>query len=248
MGEYGEKVEVTLLTRKRNNANEANSEKIKLMNTRYAFLSEPEDGEKINVGLLKELTGSEEVVSRGLYQDSITFIMQAKLYLACNELPAIKAEDSALWRRIRVVECNSKFVENPNGDNEYLIDKTLPSRMRDDITWRRTFMNLLLQYYYKDIKEPDEVLVKTNEYRQTNNDFFNWLDEHIGIAPGKYLQISDICKMYLNKDKIHSSVSSKHRKEVEKYIKEKYPQQESEYQYQWIEEKSIQAWVNFDFK
>jgi hypothetical protein len=55
MGELGEKVEVTLLTRKRNNANESNSEKIKLMNKRFAFLSEPEDGEKINIGLLKEL-------------------------------------------------------------------------------------------------------------------------------------------------------------------------------------------------
>ena len=64
MGELGEKVEVTLLTRKRSNANEANTEKIKLLNKRFAFLSEPEDGEKINIGLLKELTGSEEIVAR----------------------------------------------------------------------------------------------------------------------------------------------------------------------------------------
>jgi hypothetical protein len=45
MGEIGEKIEVTLLTRKRNNANEANPEKIKLVNKRFGFLSEPEHGE-----------------------------------------------------------------------------------------------------------------------------------------------------------------------------------------------------------
>ena len=38
MGDFGEKVEVTLLTRKRSNANESNTEKIKLMNKRFAFL------------------------------------------------------------------------------------------------------------------------------------------------------------------------------------------------------------------
>ena len=37
MGEFGEKIEVTLLTRKRNNANEANPEKIKLVNKRFGF-------------------------------------------------------------------------------------------------------------------------------------------------------------------------------------------------------------------
>ena len=38
MGELAEKVEVTLLTRKRNNANEANTAKIKLVNRGFAFL------------------------------------------------------------------------------------------------------------------------------------------------------------------------------------------------------------------
>ena len=170
MGEFGEKVEVTLLTRKRNNANESNSEKIKLLNKRFAFLSEPEDGEKINIGLLKELTGSEEIVARGLYQDSLSFVMEAKLFLACNELPEIKGEDTALWRRIRAIDFPSRFVDDPKGPGEFKIDRTLPSRMREDLSWRQTFMNILLRYYSRDdIREPDEVKIKTNEY-QMNND------------------------------------------------------------------------------
>lgn len=169
IGDFGEKVEVTLLTRKRNNANEANTEKVKLLNKRFAFLSEPEDGEKINIGLLKELTGSEEIVARGLYQGSISFVMEAKLFLACNELPEIKGEDTALWRRIRVIDFPSRFVDEPKESNEYKIDRTLPSRIREDLTWRQTFMNILLEYYNKDIKEPEEVKMKTNEYRADND-------------------------------------------------------------------------------
>jgi P4 family phage/plasmid primase-like protien len=222
MGELGEKVEVTLLTRKRNNANEANSEKIKLQNKRFAFLSEPEDGEKINIGLLKELTGSEEIVARGLYQESMSFVMEAKLFLACNELPEIKGEDTALWRRIRVIDFPSRFVDDPKESDEFKIDRTLPSRMREDVTWRQTFINILLTYYHKTISEPQEVKVKTDEYRQENNDFYNWLEENMEEREGELLKLSEICQIYTGKTKISTHESGKYKKEIEKFIKQKY--------------------------
>ena len=224
LGELGEKVEVTLLTRKRNNANEANTEKIKLMHKRFAFLSEPEDGEKINIGLLKELTGSEEIVARGLYQESVSFVMEAKLFLACNELPEIKGEDTALWRRIRVIDFPSRFVDDPKEPGEFKIDRTLPSRMREDPSWRQTFMNILLEYYYYDIREPEEVQLKTNEYRQENNDFYNWLDENLEYSSNNndYIELKTICELYLKKNYSGSRVSSKYKKEIENWIKQKF--------------------------
>lgn len=226
MGDFGEKVEVTLLTRKRNNANEANTEKIKLMNKRFAFLSEPEDGEKINIGLLKELTGSEEIVARGLYQEAMSFVMEAKLFLACNELPEIKGEDTALWRRIRVIDFPSRFVDDPKEQNEYKIDRTLPSRMREDITWRQTFIKILLEYYTKDIREPTEVQVTTNEYRKENNDFFNWLEENVILKEDAVLNLKDVCLLY-HKKEITRKAKNKVKKEVEKWLSKKYPQLDS---------------------
>jgi P4 family phage/plasmid primase-like protien len=229
MGDFGEKVEVTLLTRKRNNANEANSEKIKLMHKRFAFLSEPEDGEKINIGLLKELTGSEEIVARGLYQDAVSFVMEAKLFLACNELPEIKGEDTALWRRIRVIDFPSRFVDEPKEENEFKIDRTLPSRMREDISWRQTFINILLSYYYKDVKEPQEVQVRTNEYRAENNDFFNWLEENIEYKEGEVLTLKELIELYLGKPIKKEREKSKYKKEIESFIKNKFRNVDHEY-------------------
>uniref|UniRef100_A0A6C0DZ45 SF3 helicase domain-containing protein n=1 Tax=viral metagenome TaxID=1070528 RepID=A0A6C0DZ45_9ZZZZ len=243
IGEFGEKVEVTLLTRKRNNANEANTEKIKLMNKRFAFLSEPEDGEKINIGLLKELTGSEEIVARGLYQESVSFVMEAKLFLACNELPDIKGEDTALWRRIRVIDFPSRFVDDPKEDNEYKIDRTLPSRMREDMSWRQTFANMLLEYYYKDVKEPVEVSVKTNEYRDENNPFEAWLDENIIQHTDGILNLKDICQLYLGKTGVPSRTSSKYKKEIERYIKSKYPDLPHLYKDTTLNGDKVRGWV-----
>jgi P4 family phage/plasmid primase-like protien len=229
MGDFGEKVEVTLLTRKRNNANEANSEKIKLLSKRFAFLSEPEDGEKINIGLLKELTGSEEIVARGLYQESVSFVMEAKLFLACNELPEIKGEDTALWRRIRVIDFPSRFVDEPKESNEFKIDRTLPSRMREDLSWRQTFMKILLDYYYKDVREPIEVQLKTNEYRQENNDFYNWLDDNIEYCENELLKLKDVVDLFVGKPVKKEREKSKFKKELENYIKLKYKTIKYEY-------------------
>jgi P4 family phage/plasmid primase-like protien len=251
MGEFGEKVEVTLLTRKRNNANEANTEKIKLLNKRFAFLSEPEDGEKINIGLLKELTGSEEIVARGLYQDSLSFVMEAKLFLACNELPEIKGEDTALWRRIRAVDFPSRFIDEPNGPGEYKIDRTLPSRMREDLTWRQTFMKILLDYYYRDnIKEPEEIKVKTNEYRQENNEFYSWLDQNIQLSNNEtdFIELKTICELFLEKQKIPSKTSSKYRKEVEKYIKEHFKSIKWEFDQFRVDNLRVRGWQFLKFQ
>jgi P4 family phage/plasmid primase-like protien len=247
MGDFGEKVEVTLLTRKRSNANEANTEKIKLMNKRFAFLSEPEDGEKINIGLLKELTGSEEIVARGLYQDAVSFVMEAKLFLACNELPEIKGEDTALWRRIRVIDFPSRFVDEPKNSNEYKIDRTLPSRMREDHSWRQTFINILLNYYYKDVKEPFEVQVKTNEYRQENNDFFNWMDENIMLSENAILQLAEVCELFIGK-KVGPRIMTKYKKEVEKYVKEKFKDVNWLYQKGTINDQNYRGWLNLCIK
>ena len=246
MGDFGEKVEVTLLTRKRNNANEANTEKIKLMNKRFAFLSEPEDGEKINIGLLKELTGSEEIVARGLYQESTSFVMEAKLFLACNELPEIKGEDTALWRRIRVIDFPSRFVDDPQESNEYPIDRTLPSRMREDISWRQTFMNILLKFYFQNVVEPEEVKIKTDEYRKENNDFYNWLDDNIVYQENNILKLKDLVELYTGK-LCGTKMINPFKKEIEKFIKEKFKSINYKYQNTSHEGKSYRGWIHLGF-
>jgi P4 family phage/plasmid primase-like protien len=223
MGELGEKVEVTLLTRKRNNAEAANPEKMKLMYKRFAFLSEPEDNEKINIGLLKELTGSEEIVARGLYQGSQTFVMETKLFLACNQLPEVKGEDPAIWRRVRIVNFPSRFVEEPKELNEFLIDRSLPARIREDISWRQTFLNILLDYYHKKVQEPESVKVKTNEYREDNNEIESWCNENITLAPGEYLEQKLLYIKYFQNDKTSNQVKNKMRNQVEVCFKKLFP-------------------------
>jgi P4 family phage/plasmid primase-like protien len=188
-GDYSCKFPVTLLTQKRAASNSASPELSRAKGRRFAVLQEPSEDERLNVGLMKELSGGDRVMARGLFQDPIEFKPQFKLLLLCNHLPNVPAQDAACWRRIRVVHFGSKFVANPSpqADNEFAIDASLCDRFD---AWKAHFMALLLEYYAQLkkggdlLEEPEEVLARTRDYQRDNDHITDYLDSSLRRAPG----------------------------------------------------------------
>lgn len=172
LGEYACRVPVSLLTQKRGLSSNASPEVIRMKGRRFVSMQEPESGEELKVGLLKELTGRDKIVARDLYKTSTEFLPQFKIFLCCNDLPNISADDYGTWRRLRVVEYKSKFVNEPKDSNkhEFKKDSTLYMKMSN---WKEAFLSILVKYYnnIKDegIIEPQEVMKYTNQYK-VNND------------------------------------------------------------------------------
>ena len=181
-GEYCIKFPITLLTGKRAASNAATSEIARSKGKRFACLQEPSEDEKLNVGLMKELSGGDKIQARALFKEPIEFKPQFKMILTCNNLPNVPSDDGGTWRRIRVVEFTSKFVENPNPSepNEFKMDTSIQHRFEE---WREHFMAMLLNKYevYKaeGIIEPDEVLKCTKEYQRNNDSFTEFVTQEI---------------------------------------------------------------------
>ncbi|GAX85148.1 hypothetical protein CEUSTIGMA_g12567.t1 [Chlamydomonas eustigma] len=188
-GDYCCKLPVTLLTQKRAASNAATSEVANAKGKRFASLQEPSEADgQINVGLMKELSGGDRIMARCIYKEPIEFKPQFKMILLCNYLPDVPSDDGGTWRRIRVVEFTSKFVDKPNpdvNDNEFPIDIDLLVKLQ---RWKEAFMALLLLYYKRyiveGIEEPAEVLRCTSEYKQQNDHLADFVqafvqkDEH----------------------------------------------------------------------
>jgi P4 family phage/plasmid primase-like protien len=226
-GELGEKLAPTLLTKPRKDASDANPELAKLMHKRFAFISEPEHNQTFNIAQLKELTGNEKIVARQLYKDSITFPMICHFYLACNELPALPSDlspdDESLDRRLRIVEFKSKFVKEPKKENEYKVDQDLPVLMDKDITWRQTMMNILLSYKDKDIDVLEQVLIRTNKYKEESNGLLIWVRENLKTSQGTKLSLKDICDAYTGgKFKLSTSNKSLLKENIEHVFEVEY--------------------------
>ena len=82
-------------------------------------MTEPRKGDTINEGIMKEITGEDEIQARHLHQEAFVFVPQFTLCCMTNYLFAIKSNDDGTWRRIRVVEHLSKFTDNPYNDSRF---------------------------------------------------------------------------------------------------------------------------------
>lgn len=199
-GDYCCKFPVTLLTQKRAASNAANSELARAKGKRFAVLQEPSEDEKLNVGLMKELSGGDKIMARALFKEAFEFKPQFKMVLTCNHLPNVPSDDGGTWRRIRLVEFTSKFVQDPDPErpNEFPIDTDLSSKFVD---WKEHFMSLLIEYYKKyteagSIREPEEVLKCTKEYQKNNDFYLEFKDDKIEDNEMGFLSVNDAFSMF----------------------------------------------------
>ena len=174
LGDYYISCPITIITRKRNSSNQASPELLRIKGARCGCFQETDENEKLNIGILKEITGNDTFMVRGLFKDPIEINPQIKFFIACNKKPRVDSADGGIWRRLLEIVFGSKFVETPIKPNEYLIDNTLKEKIKD---WAPLFASYLIHLYvneYKKLKiltEPEEVKISTEKYKSENDPF-----------------------------------------------------------------------------
>lgn len=225
-GSYCDTLPITLLTRKRGSSNAASPEVAKTKGKRFCVFQEPEDDDRIHIGYMKELTGGDVIEARALFKEPVKFKPQFKLLLTCNKLPDIPSSDGGTWRRLRVVEFGSKFVDDPKKPNEYKKDPYLPDKL---ITWKEAFMTILIErfkvYVVNGLKEPLEVIQYTNKYRENSDVFLEFINEVLEDTQNEddVMTLDNIYKYFSNWYKQSGKTGKKcpDRKELKTYLIEK---------------------------
>ena len=180
LGDYACKFSPSSLTQKRPPANTPQPELVRSKGRRTATAQELSHNEELNMAIIKEWTGGDKVIARGLYMDPIEFKIVFKLVLCCNHLPKITDDDDGTWRRIRVVPFNSRFVDTPDPRRrtEFKRDMHLSEKLP---LWRHAFMHMLISYYKRyqveGIKEPPIVMSATEEYQRATDVFLSFMNE-----------------------------------------------------------------------
>ncbi len=186
IGEYYATLPIALLTQKRAASNSAQGEVERTKGRRFAVLQEPSENDKINIGYMKELSGNDRILTRGLYKEPYEFKPQFKMILACNELPEVPSDDGGTWRRIRVIEFSSKFCENPDPEkpNEFPMDLQLNEKLE---RYADVFLSMLIERHKTinpvKIPEPREVINATQKYKQNNDVIGQYMGDNIITDP-----------------------------------------------------------------
>jgi len=178
LGDYTTSVDVSLLTNKRPNAGNASPDIIRLRGKRIFTFQEPEHDDKLRTGILKQYTGGDTIIARELFKAPVTFKLQGTMIMCCNDLPSVSSIDGGTWRRIRVIEFKSRFCDNPTKPNEFHIDPTIKTKIKE---WRPYFMSILIHWYnkylYEGLNEPEEVTKATDKYKVENDKFNEFFDQ-----------------------------------------------------------------------
>jgi len=201
--DYCCKLPVTLLTQQRARAEAATPALVRTKGKRFACLQEPDKNEEIQVGLMKELTGGDKIIARGLYGASVEFKPQFKLVMTCNDKPSISGNDKGVWRRVSVVEFIAEFLDDPDPNEPYQfkIDEDLNEKLQE---WPEAFIYLLLSKYFplyrkNGLKEPSEIKKNTENYHVETDMYIQFFNEklvELENCNGKGLKIDDIYFVY----------------------------------------------------
>lgn len=156
----------------------ANSDIARLKGARFVRASESNDGARFDEGLIKQLTGGEEITARKLYGNEFQYKPTYKLWLDTNNMPYIRGTDDGIWRRIIIIPFEV-FIPEEKRD-PHLLEKLreeapaiLAKIVCGNMSWRKN-----------GLQTPQYILDLVAEYRRSMDVIGQFIAEHVTEGPG----------------------------------------------------------------
>jgi P4 family phage/plasmid primase-like protien len=227
LGDYKATVPITLITAKRNSIVGTSSEVVQLKGGRYAVMQEPSKGDKINEGIMKEITGGDPLQGRALFKDSITFIPQFKLVVCTNTLLDIGSNDDGTWRRICVCEFISRFAKKSDfqddREHQYELDKKLKDKFSK---WAPIFMSIMIEraIITDGLVNNDCAAVKSSSlsYRNTQDYYSEFVTDKVKKTPGGKVKETSLYEVFKGWFQLHHGKNTPKGRELFEYMNTKY--------------------------
>lgn len=113
MGEYAQELDVKVVF----GTNQHPTGKTDFQGKRFCYVDDPSREDRdIDVGLIKQVTGSAVIRARKMHKDYYSFQATHKFWIAANYKPMIREQDDGIWERIKLIQCDKKYLEGQGRD------------------------------------------------------------------------------------------------------------------------------------
>ncbi len=189
-GEYVSNIQPETIMVKNGMGNGINSDIARLKGARMVTTVEPNEGVRINEGLIKQLTGDDAVTARKLYGNEFEFKPEFKLWMATNHKPIIRGTDEGIWRRIHMIPFTVQIPPEK-------VDRQLKSKLeREYPAILRWAAEGCLLWQREGLKQPRAVLDMTREYRREMDVISGFLGDCCEVGEGFYAKSSELYAAY----------------------------------------------------
>lgn len=160
----------------RGNDNGIRNDIARLDKVRLVVAAEGNEGMCLDEGLIKQLTGCDEITARFLHREYFTFTPKFKIILVTNHKPIIRGTDHGIWRRVLLVPWLQTIAKDKI--DLLLLDK-LAAEKPGILAWA---IEGLSSYLINGLNPP-KVLIEANAcYRKDSDVVGLWIDECCNVG------------------------------------------------------------------
>lgn len=190
-GDYARNIQPqTIMEQRGASSGSANPDVARLKGARFVTTVEPDEGERLNEGLIKQLTGGDTITARYLYGKEFEFKPQFKLWIAANNKPVIRGTDLGIWRRIRLIPFGVTIPEDK-------VDKRLPEKLQREYPFiLRWILEGCMLWRAEGLGSAKQVEQSTGEYRMEMDSVRAFLDECTTAAPEGRVKAAELYAAY----------------------------------------------------
>lgn len=187
---YAWQTKKDMITVSRNGYNGSGFDRAGLQGIRFLTVEEIEASDRLNESQVKALTGGDSINAAFKGKDEFVFKPQFTLWMQGNFMPTVISGGDAFWRRMRQIPFENQVEKGKE-------DGYLPQKLRDEgsaiLAW---MVKGAVKYISRGLKTPSKVELATSEYRVTEDDVTQFLEECCESGYGKVTLAGDLYRAY----------------------------------------------------
>ena len=189
LGDYATNIQPeTIMVKPGNNG--PTSDLARLKGARFVTCPEPNDGVRLNEGLLKQLTGGDRLTASRKFENEFEFMPEFKLWMATNHKPVIRGTDVGIWSRIRLIPFTVRIPDEK-------IDRNLKHKLRQELPGiLKWAVDGCLLWQREGLKMPQAVASATAEYKSEMDVISAFLDACCVLDPRGREKAKDVFSAY----------------------------------------------------
>lgn len=173
-----------------------------LQGVRMTICSESKEGQQLDTGVIKRITGGGCLTARGLHEMPVTFTMTHKLILMTNHQPGLAHMDPAIRGRLFVVPFDMRWNRPGETDPDPTLPDADPNLMADLWAERQGILKWLIdgavKYYANGLLVCPEVAAFTRDYVASQDVLSRWLRTLERCDPAEGMLASELAFEYQN--------------------------------------------------
>ena len=177
LGSYGRFASADTFVNARSGASAsgAREDVLRLIGSRFVYVTELEENGVLKESFVKGMTGGESIPARGLYaRHTVEVTPTWVAWMPTNHLPVVKGEDKGIWRKLVVIPFHRDFTNDVIIEKDEKRKSLVKAEAPGILRW---CIEGATAYHKNGLHIPEKIRKASESYRTEMDLLGGWLDE-----------------------------------------------------------------------